>query len=68
MKLDRDTYKLLLAYADCDMCVKRMEKVVFLTGTAIYNRFKKIKQDTGLNPRRFWDLIQLLECEIYEQE
>lgn len=64
IKLDKEMYKILLAFADNDMSVNAITKKVYLTNTAIYNRFKKIEEKTGLNPLRFWDLVQLLESEV----
>lgn len=66
IKIDKENYKLLLAFADCNMCVSRASKKVYLSGTAIYNRFQRIRENTGLDPLRFWDLVQLFECEVIE--
>lgn len=62
--IDKYNYKILLAFADCNMSVRAAEKRVYLSRTAIYNRFQKIKEKTGLDPLKFWDLVHLLECEV----
>ena len=64
IKLDKDNYKILLVFADCNMSVRATAKKVYLSGTAVYTRFRRIKEKTGLDPLEFWDLVHLLECEV----
>lgn len=61
MKLTPEQYKLLLAYADCDMSIRAAAKKEYMSVPTVNNWFKKIEDSTGLKPTRFWNLIQLLE-------
>lgn len=56
---DRDK-KLLKAYAENDMSMSKTSGVVYLHYNSIRYRFQKIKRETGLEPRRFYDLVGLL--------
>ncbi|MBP3359591.1 MAG: helix-turn-helix domain-containing protein, partial [Clostridia bacterium] len=52
--------ELIRAFADADMNISRTADTMHITCRTVMNRLDKIKQNTGLNPRRFWDLIKLL--------
>ena len=56
---DRDT-KLLKAYAENSMSMKKTSDAVYLHYNSIRYRFKLIERETGLNPRNFYDLEKLL--------
>lgn len=56
---DRDK-KLLKAYAENDMSMKKTGGVVYLHYNSIRYRFRLIQQETGLDPRNFYDLEKLL--------
>ena len=52
--------KLLKAYAENDMSMSKTGGVVYLHYNSIRYRFEKIRRETGLEPRRFYDLVGLL--------
>lgn len=56
---DRDR-KLLKAYAENSMSMKKTSDAVYLHYNSIRYRFKLIERETGLNPRNFYDLEKLL--------
>ena len=56
---DRDK-KLLKAYAENDMSMKKTGDAVYLHYNSIRYRFRLIQQETGLDPRNFYDLEKLL--------
>ena len=56
---DRDK-KLLKAYAENDMNMIKTSNVVYLHYNSIRYRFRLIQQETGLDPRNFYDLEKLL--------
>lgn len=56
---DRDK-KLLKAYAENDMSMKKTGDTVYLHYNSIRYRFRLIQQETGLDPRNFYDLEKLL--------
>lgn len=59
---DRDR-KLLKAYAENNMSMKKTSGAVYLHYNSIRYRFRLIQQETGLDARKFWDLVKLLEME-----
>ena len=56
---DRDR-KLLKAYAENSMSMKKTSDAVYLHYNSIRYRFRLIQRETGLNPRNFYDLEKLL--------
>ena len=59
---DRDR-KLLKAYAENNMSMKKTSGAVYLHYNSIRYRFRLIQRETGLDARKFWDLVKLLEME-----
>jgi sugar diacid utilization regulator len=59
---DRDK-KLLKAYAENDMSMKKTGGAVYLHYNSIRYRFRLIQRETRLDARKFWDLVKLLEME-----
>lgn len=52
---------ILRAYADCNMSIQMAgEKLHYHRNTVRYHLYQ-VQRKTGLNPRRFWDLVQLME-------
>lgn len=51
---------ILIAYANASMRTNRAAKEVFMSPSGFQYRLDKIKEETGLDPRAFWDLVQLL--------
>lgn len=59
----KEDISLLRIYAKNDMnCVKTAKEVCIHPSSVIY-RLGKIKIETGLDARKFWDLVLLLEME-----
>lgn len=60
MKISEADRELLRAYAAHDMNRERTSKAVFLHSNSIRYRFDVIREKTGLDPGRFYDLEKLL--------
>lgn len=54
----RDT---VAAYARSDMRMSRAAKELHLSRRAVEERLRRIRNETGRDPRRFFDLVALLE-------
>lgn len=53
--------EIILAYAECDMNTVRTGRKIYLHWNSIEWRLKRIHQKTGLDPKRFYDLVKLVE-------
>ena len=60
-KLDQQQQNTLLALAESDMNVTAVAKKMYLNRNTVVYRLDRIKAKTGLDPRRFYDLVKLLE-------
>lgn len=61
--MQKEDISLLRIYAKNDMnCVKTANEMDIHHNSVIY-RLGKIKTETGLDARKFWDLVKLLEME-----
>ena len=61
--MQKEDISLLRIYAKNDMnCVKTAKEMGIHHNSVIY-RLGKIKTETGLDTRKFWDLVKLLEME-----
>ena len=59
MALTKKEARMIVAMAQCDMTVyAAADKVYYHKNTLLYH-FEKIRKKTGLNPRNFFDLIEL---------
>ena len=52
--------KMVLAYAKGSMRARAAASEVFVTAGDVHYQFKKIKQETGLDPKNFFDLCRLV--------
>ena len=52
--------KIILAYADNDMVIKRAGEQVCLHPTGVNYHLKKIRKQTGWDPFKFYDLCYLV--------
>ena len=52
--------EIILAFAENDMHVKQTARALYRSSGGMWYPFKKIKEHTGLDPRKFYDLIQLV--------
>lgn len=73
--LSNNDIDLIIAFANNNMDLSKTARKSFMhRNTAVY-RLSKIKRNTGLNPRRFYDLFQLLQlagvvriqCDYFER-
>lgn len=60
-KLRDIDYLIIKKMAENDMSIKQTAKSVFMSHTGCDARTKIIKRITGLNPKKFYDLVKLLE-------
>lgn len=60
-KLKDTDIQIIIEFANNDMDVSKTSRQIFLHRNSIVYRLKKIERLTGLNPFRFYDLIQLLQ-------
>lgn len=52
--------QILATYARCDMNVRKTAEAAFLTAKDIDYHLRMVNIKTGLDPRRFIDLVRLL--------
>lgn len=52
--------KVILSYAANDMNARAAAKELFMCGPAFHYHLNQIKTETGLNPRCFYDLVELV--------
>lgn len=52
--------KIILAYAKNGMRAGAAGKELFMAGQNVHHHLRKIKRDTGLNPKNFFDLCRLV--------
>ena len=53
--------KVVKMIADCDMSLQKAANKLYVHRNTLTYHIKKIKQRTGLDARRFYDLLKLLE-------
>lgn len=53
--------EIILVYAECSMNATDTGRTLFMHRTTIQWHFQRIKAKTGLEPRRFYDLVNLAE-------
>lgn len=51
----------ILAFAECDMSILKTSKKTNYHWNTIMYHLEKTRKKTGLNPRRFYDLVKLVE-------
>lgn len=52
--------KVILALADCNMRANAAARKLFLDHSAVLYHIKLIKKITGKDPRKFYDLVELV--------
>lgn len=55
--------EVILALAECDMNIQRAARRIYLSRSCMDYHIRRIHEKTGLNPRRFYDLEQLVEMQ-----
>lgn len=58
--LTRTDLDVLLAFAKYDMRVNRTSEKAFFHRNTIDSHLSKIRYKTGLNPKKFYDLVKLI--------
>lgn len=58
--IDRD-FTLILSYAENNMSRTKTAKALYLFPTSLDYRIDRIKRITGLNPKKFYDLVELVK-------
>ena len=53
--------EIILAMADNDMRVLRAARAMYCCNSGLYGHFERIKEQTGLDPMKFYDLVKLVE-------
>jgi sugar diacid utilization regulator len=53
--------QIVIAMAENDMCIDRVAKATNYCRTNVQYHINRIKEITGLNPRKFFDMIKLYE-------
>lgn len=61
MNLTEDDIAILRAYADCDMNGAHTAKCLKYSSNAIFYHLTRTQDKTGIDPRTFWGLTELLE-------
>ena len=61
MVLDDRKKEIILMMAECDMKYCTVAKRLYLHWNTVFYHMNKIEQITGLNPRKFYDLIELVK-------
>jgi carbohydrate diacid regulator len=59
--LTEDEVETLLAYAENDMTILRTAKEGFLHYNTVKYRLNRVKEKTGLDPHKFYDLMKLVQ-------
>ena len=63
-KLTPAQIEVILAFAENDMAVRRTAQALYRSQGGLWYPFKKIREATGLDPQKFYDLILLVQmCE-----
>lgn len=58
--MTREQAEIIVVFANHNMNASATGRVLYYHHNALDRRLDKIKYDTGLNPRRFMDLVELL--------
>lgn len=53
--------EIIISFAKNDMNISRTAKDLYYSNASIHYHFAQIKQRTGLDPRRFYDLLKLIQ-------
>jgi sugar diacid utilization regulator len=60
--------KIILEMCENNLHVHSVARACHLTPNTIYANLEKIKEKTGLNPRVFYDLVELMDMVREDQE
>lgn len=59
--MDKIDAKMIVAYARCGMRLRTAANMVFYNKGTLTYRFDRIRRETGLDPRNFFDLVELYD-------
>ena len=61
MILTEDDISVMQAYADCNMKAARTAEYLRYSSSAVNYHLNRIQDKTGIDPRTFWGLTELLK-------
>lgn len=61
MKLNDQDRKIVLAIAENNMNILAASRTLYMHRNTVIFHMEKIKRTTGLDPRKFYDLVELVE-------
>ena len=75
-KLNKDDFEVVVEFAKNNMNVSETSRYLFMHRNTVVYRLERIKNDTGLNPLNFFELVQLLQlsgtltiqCDYFKKE
>ena len=59
--MDKEDAHIVIAMANYNMNVTDVARAIFAHRNTVLYHLNKVKQQTGLDPRRFYDLIELVK-------
>ena len=59
-KITEIQQELITLFAKCDMNMSETSRIGHIHRNTIYYHFDKIKESTGIDPRKFFGLVELL--------
>jgi carbohydrate diacid regulator len=60
-------WEIIHQYADHDMSVAATARAMYMHKNTVLYHLEKIHEVTGMNPRKFHDLVKLLNAELVEK-
>ena len=58
--MTKEQAKIILAYAENDMKIKPTSEKIYMCEANVHYHLKKIREQMGWNPRKFYDLCYLV--------
>ena len=55
--------EIIKGLADNDLNITHTAKAIYMSRRNLFRHIERIEEQTGLNPRKFWDLIELMKTE-----
>lgn len=59
--MDKEDAHIVIAMANYNMNVTDVARAIFAHRNTVLYHLNKVKQQTGLDPRRFYDLVELVK-------
>lgn len=67
MELSRRRREVILALAENDMNAAKTAREIYLSVSCVQYHIGEIRRETGLDPRRFYDLVRLVNMARREE-